>query len=233
MTDPHGRFETWLAEATPGDPPRDLALHASTCPECLARAASLDALAAVDPGMAPVPPLHVRRTPRRASAAPIPRAVAGVAAVGLLGTAVLVGTGALLTGRFPAGDGAAGASRSPDEGVLSVAGGRDATPTVEPSTTPTATSSASPDADDSPNPTASPQASAATAPAPAPAPVPAPPAATPRPVTSPSPATTPRSTPTATPRPPTPPPTATPTPTPPPPTSEPTPTPTPTAETTP
>jgi hypothetical protein len=230
VTDPHGRFESWLAEATPGDPPRDLALHASTCAECLARAASVDALAAVDPGMAPMPSLHVRRAPRRAGAAPIARAVAGVAAVGLLGTAVLIGTGALLAGRFPAGDGIAGASRSPDEGVLSVAGGRDPTPTVEPTATPSATPSVSPHADDSPDPTAPLEASAAAVPAPAPAP----PAATPRPVTPPPPATTPRPTPTPTPRPPTPPPTATQAPTPPP-TPEPTPapTPTPTSETTP
>jgi hypothetical protein len=57
--DPHLRFDEWLLAGAPGEPARDLALHASLCAECTARIAALDLLTAVDPGRASPPPLLV------------------------------------------------------------------------------------------------------------------------------------------------------------------------------
>lgn len=64
--DPHLRFDEWLLAGAPGEPARDLALHASLCADCTARIAALDLLTAVDPGRAPPPPLLVG-APRPAS----------------------------------------------------------------------------------------------------------------------------------------------------------------------
>ena len=56
MTDPHERFHLWLAAGAEGDPPRDLAVHASVCPGCRQSIAALDLLANVDPKRAAMPP---------------------------------------------------------------------------------------------------------------------------------------------------------------------------------
>ena len=53
--DSHERFREWLAAGAEGDPPRDLAVHASVCPECQQSMAALDRLAAIDPGKAGAP----------------------------------------------------------------------------------------------------------------------------------------------------------------------------------
>jgi hypothetical protein len=197
MTEPHARFEAWLAESTPGDPPRDLALHASTCAECLARAAGLDALRAVDPGLAPMPPLRVGAAPRATGMTPVARAVAGVAAAGLLGTAVLVGAAVLTGDPSPAGDRSVTATRPPGGGVLGEAGGG---PEDEPTARSTASPSSSAGDDETPEATPIPDAFEPVIPQPPP---PAP-AGTQRPVTpSPAPtrAPTPRPTPTPSPSP--------------------------------
>lgn len=54
--DAHRRFSAWLIAGAPGEPPRDAALHASVCDECMARVSALDALAAIDAGRALLPP---------------------------------------------------------------------------------------------------------------------------------------------------------------------------------
>lgn len=54
--DLHDRFDAWLRSGAAGDPPRDAAIHASVCGECLRKAAALDSLAYVDLGAAPAPP---------------------------------------------------------------------------------------------------------------------------------------------------------------------------------
>lgn len=227
MTDPHERFAGWLAAGAADDPPRDLALHASACDECLSRAAALDALSEIDPGAAPQPPIHVGIAPRRAGVVPVARAAAGLATLGLLGAAMIVAASALLVDRSPAGTGASTPSPAPVEGVLGAA--------VEPTQTPEAASpspspSDEPDEEASPEPTPSPRTSRTpTQFVPAPTPV-AVPAGTPRPAPAP-PTIGPTQEPTPTPTPiAVPDPTPTPTPTPvitPVPTAAPTPTPTP------
>lgn len=237
MTDLHDRVADWLAEAAPGDPPRDLALHASGCGDCMARASAIDALADVDPGRAPEPPPHVGGTTRPAGLLPVARAVAGLATVGLLVAAVLVGAGALIGDRSPAGSGSRPeASDTPGEGVLGATASDAATsspseeeqsPSPSPAATATATADESPDGTTDPEP-ATPDPAETSAPVlPAPTTVTIP-AGTPRPAApqpTPAPAPTPTPVPAVTPSPPPPPP---PTPTPvPTPTEEPTPVPTP------
>ena len=217
MTDLHDRFLTWLAEATPGDPPRDLALHASGCDECLASAAAVDALRTINLGSAPEPPELVGQAAPPPRLLRVARAGAGFAAVALLGGAVLIGTAALLDDRSPTTGGGLAPADAPAEGVLGAAGGPSLTPEATESSTPTAAES--PDADD-----ASPTPDGTSAPVvPAPTAVATVPGSAPRPVTPPPP-------PAPTPPPPTPAPTltatATPAPTPAP-TAEPTPSPTP------
>lgn len=227
-TDPHERFAGWLAAGAADDPPRDLALHASACNECLSRAAAVDALSSVDPGVAPEPPLHVGVAPRRTGLVPVARAAAGFATLGLLGAAMIVAANALLVDRSQGGT-AGESDASPVEGVLGAA--------FEPTQTPEA-ASASPSPSDepsdeaSPEPTPSPQTSraptqigpappAVTIPAGTPRPTPAPPTSgptrapstMPTPSPDPAPTSTPTPVPTPTP-PPTPPPTPTPEPTP-------------------
>jgi len=51
----HERFTDWLAAGPAGDPPRDLAVHAASCPECQRQIAAMDELAMVDVGLAGVP----------------------------------------------------------------------------------------------------------------------------------------------------------------------------------
>lgn len=222
MTDLHARFAAWLAEAAPGDPPRDLALHASACPTCLARAAGIDALASVDPGMAPVPPQHVLGPSRATGVTSALRAAAGITALGLLVLAVLVGANAVVGDASPGGE-AAFRAAGPDEGVLGAAGGVAFTPTPEatPSATPTSSDDASPSGDASPTPAS---ADPAADPAPDPTRAGSIRTATPRPTSAPP---TPTVSPTRQAATPTPSPTHTPSPTPAP-TPSPTPAPTPT-----
>ena len=90
--DPHLRFDPWLLAGARGEPPRDLALHASLCTACTARISALDMLAAVDPGRAAQPPSLANaprpvRALRRAGrfAAALAGATLVVALVGLAG----------------------------------------------------------------------------------------------------------------------------------------------------
>ncbi len=101
MTDPHRTFAAWLAGGAPGEPPRDAALHASVCDECLGWLAALDALWAVDVGSASPP------ASRTAAAAAVRRItvsprLAALTAAGTLGAVLLGVSGSLLlAGRPP------------------------------------------------------------------------------------------------------------------------------------
>lgn len=102
MNDPHGRFGAWLAEGGADEPPRDVALHASACPECMRLASAFDGLLAVDPGAVDAPPAAVRTM----GAAPRPavsrmRAAVGAGAAGLLLGAAVVAGGLLIERRTP------------------------------------------------------------------------------------------------------------------------------------
>lgn len=90
MNEAHRRFQEWLLTGAEGEPPRDLALHASVCPGCQQSIAALDLLAIVDPGLAAMPAAAtlaarggMRRTPRLAGAA-----------AGVIFSAVILGIGA-------------------------------------------------------------------------------------------------------------------------------------------
>lgn len=238
MNNPHhDRFGSWLTDGAVAELPRDVALHASACDDCLRLAAGLDALTAVNAGAAGAPPTLARpmRSPFIGTA--IARTAAGIAAVGFVAVATAIGVGSLI----PPGGGElaeieATPQSTPAEGVLGGVGGApDATatatgvPTASATESPSAT--ASPSASFSADSTASPPAGTSAAAQPTPGPV-TPPfqtaAPTPRPtavvITPPPPTATPAPTPTAAPTtaPPTPSPSPTPSPTP---TASPSPTP--------
>ena len=63
MDDLHDRFDDWLAAGAEGEPPRDLAVHASGCDACLRSLAAVDSLQAIDIGEAPLPPLGMLPPP--------------------------------------------------------------------------------------------------------------------------------------------------------------------------
>jgi hypothetical protein len=227
MTDLHERFREWLLTGAPGEPPRDAALHASACDRCLADVAAVDALLAVDVAGADVPALAAG-DPR-----PIPgpgvravRAISGVAAVGLLVVAAMIGAGALREDSAGPGAAAPDPTESPDgEGIL--AGAPSFTPAVSVMAgTPSPSASASESAEPSEDPASS-EVATGVAPTQPPFVAPPPPAITPGPTA----VVTPRPTTVATPVPtvqPTPAPTPVPTtPATPVPTPEPTPQPTP------
>ena len=52
----HTRSVAWLENGARDDPPRDVAVHANSCPICAMQAAALDGLAIIDPGRALRPP---------------------------------------------------------------------------------------------------------------------------------------------------------------------------------
>ncbi len=96
MTDSHHLLEAWLVEGAAGDPPRELAVHASVCESCARRLGAFDSLAGVDVAAAgsppPLPP------PTRVAAAllwaRLATAVAGTVVAGILvvfGISQLVG----------------------------------------------------------------------------------------------------------------------------------------------
>jgi len=212
MTNLHDDFKRWLAAGGRTELPRDVALHASACDRCLAHAAAIDALLAVDPGAAGAVP---EVTPARAPLA-LPPAVRGLlAGASVLAIAFAVGVGALNALRPGAQDAPATADGSPIGEVL----GDRASATQTPGASATADESSSSSAD--PTPSGTPSPSPVSIPVPGPVgPVPRPPeptaVATPAPPTvRPSAAITPAPTPAPTATPfstPTPVPTPTPTP---------------------
>ena len=183
--DLHERFDEWLVAGAEGDPPRDLAVHASSCGACLRSVAALDSIQAIEIGDAPLPPLRTfAGRPDRLQR--VLRHAAGAAAVVVLGTSVAIGAPAL----FRSADPVSSPAPTTGEGVLAGlpserAASEPATQTETPSPTETSSPSASERASVAPEATSVPTR----------APIPQPPA-TPRPTTAP-PTTNP--TPTATP----------------------------------
>jgi hypothetical protein len=97
MDDPHERFQAWLLLGTPGDPARDLALHASVCPDCLRWISAYDALTTIDVGRARLPPWKSRQR-RPTAMLRVGRLVAVAASLVLLGWAIAFGVSQLLAG---------------------------------------------------------------------------------------------------------------------------------------
>ena len=214
--DPHATIDAWLIEGAEEDLPRDLAVHASLCPDCRMRIAAFDMLAAVKLDQAGFPPLRAAALgpagPRRGVAL----AAGGVVAVSAVATVAAV----MGTSWRPSPDTVGGAATErPTQAVLGNTGQPQPTARSA-SQTPSGTPTASPTATSIPLPTAAPVVTPPpTGPASLPAPTPTlrpthAPTATPRPSASPAATATPSPTPVITPEPPTPTPEPTPTPTP-------------------
>lgn len=219
----HDRFSEWLVAGARTALARDVAVHASACPDCLRAASAFDALVLVDAGLAPEPfRLTSSARPRRGTL--VRRAVVMVGAVGAAAT-IVAAAYALSLPRFGPGVAARGsigaetATASPNEGILGGVSSPtlDATPDASASSTETERPTESPDQSPTVLSVPSPRPPGSTSPIRTPGPsatatatsTPLPSVATAAPTASPTP--TPSPTPTATP---TPPPTATPTPTP-------------------
>ena len=144
--DLHDRFDDWMAAGAEGDPPRDLAVHASSCDVCLRSAAAVDSLQAIDIGAASLPPRRMVAAADGDTAARRLRYALGAVAVVLLATSLAIGASGLMR---PAELGSDPEARSPGEGVL--AGVPSAPATSQP-----ASARPSASASDSPKPTASP-----------------------------------------------------------------------------
>jgi hypothetical protein len=203
--DLHERFDDWLADGADGEPPRDLALHASTCDDCMRAVAVVESLQAIQVGAAELPPLRFgggRPRPFR-----VARLAIGALAAVLLGVSIAIGA----SGMFSPAPSAVGPTESPAERVLAGAPDDEATDR-SPSPTPTRSASATPTPSPSATPTGSPDPTAAPAQTQAPrTPVPQPPPPTAAPPT-PAPTAAPTVAPTSTP--PTPSPSPSPTPVP-------------------
>ena len=92
MNEAHRRFQEWLAAGADGEPPRDLAVHASVCADCQRSIAALDRLAAIDPSRAAMPAARETVPEARGGAVRMGRLVG--AAAGVLFSAVILGIGA-------------------------------------------------------------------------------------------------------------------------------------------
>ena len=196
MSEAHGRFQEWLRQGAEGEPPRDLAVHASVCPSCRQSIAALDALTAVDPGLAGMP---ASVAGAMAGGLVRPRRLAGAAA-GVMFSAVIVGIG--VSQFIGSGPQVAVASPTPNQVVLGGTGTPQ--PTAEATSTPFGTltplSTLSPTLAPTPVPTPLPT----RVPTPRPSPIPTPistPIPTPVPTPIPTPTPTPEPTPTPTPSP--------------------------------
>lgn len=216
--DLHDRFDDWLADGAEGEPPRDLALHASTCDGCLRAVAVVESLQAVRVGAAELPPLRVAGRPGPFR---IARMAVGAIAVVLLAVSVGIGATGMLRTAPAAGEPAA----STAEGVLAGRPTAEATErSASPSPTPSASDTPTPGPSQTPvasaDPTAAPVPVAPVPPAPRtaaplpPAPAPPPPTVAPPTPAPPTPAPTPAPTAAPTSAPPTPSPTPEPSPTP-------------------
>jgi len=202
MDDLHDRFDEWLVAGAEGEPPRDLAVHASGCDACLRSLAAIDSLQAIDIG-ATLPPLGMAAPTGREGLARTLRYAVGAVAVVLLGTSVAIAASGLLR---PAQLGSARPTPSPAEGVLA------GVPTAPPASQPDSEQpTASPGDSGKPkqSPTESPVAVATPAPQVLPHSTPTPPPLgtprpTPAPTQSPAPTSAPTATPIVTPPPPTP-----------------------------
>jgi hypothetical protein len=114
VNEAHQRFREWLTAGAEGDPPRDVAVHASVCTECRRSIAALDLLAMVNPGVASMPTEPTGRERGRL-------AMAGrlVGATAILFSAATLGVGVsqLIGVSHPNGL-IAQASQTPEQNVL-------------------------------------------------------------------------------------------------------------------
>ena len=122
MIDHHTRFGDWLAAGAAGEPPRDLAVHAAACEDCLRAAAVVDSLRSIDLARASQP-LSAATRPVAQSPGRMGRwAVAAIGLAAILGLiAVLFGPGSP-----DPGEPEVGADPSVQEGVLGGAPSSDA-----------------------------------------------------------------------------------------------------------
>jgi hypothetical protein len=114
MNEAHRRFHEWLSSGAEGDPPRDLAVHASVCEGCRQSIAAFDRLAGINPGLASMP-----REPNGRERGAV--AIAGrlLAATAVLLSAAVLGVGASqLIGVERNGGTVAQASPTPNQNVL-------------------------------------------------------------------------------------------------------------------
>jgi hypothetical protein len=129
MNEAHERFHDWLSAGADGDPPRDVAVHASVCTRCQGSIAAMDLLAIVNPGLASMP---AEPTGRERSRLVVAGRLVGATAV--LFSAAILGVGvSQLVGVSPTNGPVAQASSTPEQSVM----GAEATP--EPTPEPTAT----------------------------------------------------------------------------------------------
>src|SRR4026209_2028094 len=134
MNEGHQRFQNWLIAGAEGDPPRDLAVHASVCTVCQRSIVALDELGLVNTGLARMPGV-----PRGRERSRLVLAGRLVGATAVLFSAAILGVGVsqlIGVSQHPGGPvGQATSTPSPNQGVL----GETATP--QPSPSPHATSS--------------------------------------------------------------------------------------------
>lgn len=136
----HEAFETWLVDGARGDPARDVAIHASACPECMVLANARDALAQLDTTSASMPsaPFSDRGGQERPSW--LPRAAASAIAVSLAAVMGVAASWILI--RTAPSDQVHAPTQSPREAVL---GGRgDPVPSVSRTQRPVPSTSPSP-----------------------------------------------------------------------------------------
>jgi hypothetical protein len=114
VNEQHQRFREWLTAGAEGDPPRDVAVHASLCTECRRSIAALDLLAMINPGMASMPAEPTdRERGRLAMAGRLMGATAVLFSAAILG----VGVSQLIGVSHPNGL-VAQASQTPEQNVL-------------------------------------------------------------------------------------------------------------------
>jgi hypothetical protein len=115
MNEAHKRFQDWLIAGAEGDPPRDVAVHASVCAACQRSIDALDLLAGVNTGLASMPAEPIGRERGRLAVA---GRLAGATAV-LFSAAILgVGVSQLIGLSQHPNSGVAQASPTPDQNVL-------------------------------------------------------------------------------------------------------------------
>jgi hypothetical protein len=135
VIDPHHLLEDWLADGAVGDPPREVAVHATVCDACARRLGAFDGLALVDVSAAGTPPPLPARS-RFAIGLAWARAGTAVAGAVLAGILVVFAGSQLfgMVGGLPASsDGVGFASPSPDGSVSLDGGSTSPGPATEPS----------------------------------------------------------------------------------------------------
>ena len=132
MNEAHQRFHDWLSTGADGDPPRDVAVHASVCTACQQSIAALDLLAMVNPGLASMP---AEPTGRERSRLVVAGRLLGATAV-LFGAAILGVGVSQLVGVSPTNGPVAQGGSSPEQSVMGAEatpqGSSEATPAPQP-----------------------------------------------------------------------------------------------------